>query len=126
MTNTGLDQLIAEILRQTPGSGETYVPGIFREGGIKVHSWRVRECLRIVDPVGRALTGRRAIQQRVYNVPKSSVVVCMCFFYINLININSDSGVVRLPIEIQFQLLRSENIKISLGYENSKYLLTFI
>lgn len=68
IANVDLDRLIAEILSQTPGSGETYVTGSLRGRGIKVQRWRVRERLRTVDPVGRALRGRRAIQRRVYNV----------------------------------------------------------
>ncbi|XP_051814938.1 uncharacterized protein LOC127537125 [Acanthochromis polyacanthus] len=63
-----LDRLIAEVLSQTPGSGETYVTGSLRGRGIRVQRWRVRERLRIADPVGRALRGRRAIQRRVYNI----------------------------------------------------------
>lgn len=68
ITNDDLDRLIADIIRQTPGSGETYVTGSLRGRGIRVQRWRVRERLRTVDPVGRALRGRRAIQRRVYNV----------------------------------------------------------
>ncbi|XP_060786524.1 uncharacterized protein LOC132892147 [Neoarius graeffei] len=68
IANVDLDRLIAEILRQTPGSGETYITGSLRGRRIRVQRWRVRERLRTVDPVGRALRGRRAIQRRVYNV----------------------------------------------------------
>ncbi|XP_060746019.1 uncharacterized protein LOC132859318 [Tachysurus vachellii] len=68
ISNTDLDCLIAEVLRQTPGSGETYISGSLRGRAIRVQRWRVRERLRIIDPVGRALRGRRAIQRRVYNV----------------------------------------------------------
>ncbi|XP_029998101.1 uncharacterized protein LOC115424840 [Sphaeramia orbicularis] len=68
ISNDDLDYLINEVLRQTPGSGETYITGSLRGRGIRVQRWRVRERLRIVDPVGRMLRGRRAIQRRVYNV----------------------------------------------------------
>ncbi|XP_016333395.1 uncharacterized protein LOC107681599, partial [Sinocyclocheilus anshuiensis] len=68
ISNYDLDHLITEVLQQTPGSGETYITGSLRGRGIRVQRWRVRERLRIVDPVGRALRGRRAIQRRVYNV----------------------------------------------------------
>lgn len=68
IANVNLYQLIAEILRQTTGSGETYVTGSLRGRGIRVQRWWVRKRLRIVDSVGRALRGRRAIQQRVYYV----------------------------------------------------------
>lgn len=68
ISNDDLDRLIAEVLQQTPGSGETYITGSLRGRGVRVQRWRVRERLRLVDPVGRALRGRRAIQRRVYNV----------------------------------------------------------
>lgn len=68
IANVDLDRLIAEILRRIPGSGETYITGSLRGWGTRVHRWRVRECLRTVDWVGRALRGCRAVQRRVYNV----------------------------------------------------------
>lgn len=68
ISNEVLDSVISEILHQTPGSGETYITGSLRGRGIRVQRWRVRERLRIIDPVGRAFRGRRAIQRRVYNV----------------------------------------------------------
>ncbi|XP_019206542.2 uncharacterized protein LOC109196654 isoform X1 [Oreochromis niloticus] len=68
ISNVDLDHLITEILTHTPGSGESYISGSLRGRGIRVQRWRVRERLRIVDPVGRALRRRRAIQRRVYNV----------------------------------------------------------
>ncbi|XP_013888677.1 uncharacterized protein LOC106536054 [Austrofundulus limnaeus] len=68
ISNEALDSVISEILHQTPGSGETYITGSLRGRGIRVQRWRVRERLRIIDPVGRAFRGRRTIQRRVYNV----------------------------------------------------------
>ncbi|XP_026113394.1 uncharacterized protein LOC113091927 [Carassius auratus] len=68
ISNDDLDRHITEVLQQTPGSGETYITGSLRGRGIRVPRWRVRERLRIIDPVGRVLRGRRAIQRRVYNV----------------------------------------------------------
>uniref|UniRef100_A0AAZ1XLS2 Integrase catalytic domain-containing protein n=2 Tax=Oreochromis aureus TaxID=47969 RepID=A0AAZ1XLS2_OREAU len=68
ISNVDLDHLITEILTHTPGSGESYISGSLRGRGIRVQRWRVRERLRIVDPVGKALRRRRAIQRRVYNV----------------------------------------------------------
>lgn len=68
ISNDELDHLLSGVLQQTPGSGETYIIGSLRGRGIRVQRWRVREHLRIVDPVGRALRGRRAIHRRVYNV----------------------------------------------------------
>ncbi|KAM9466269.1 uncharacterized protein Hap1MRO34_015383 [Clarias gariepinus] len=68
ISNTDLDRLISEVLMQTPGSGETYISGSLRGRAIRVQRWRVRERLRIIDPVGRALRRRRVIQRRVYDV----------------------------------------------------------
>nr|XP_020470597.1 uncharacterized protein LOC109968583 [Monopterus albus] len=68
ISNAALDHLITEVLRQTPGSGETYITGSLRGRAIRVQRWRIRERLRIIDPVGRALRHRRAIQRRIYDV----------------------------------------------------------
>lgn len=53
------DRLFTEIVTQTPGSGETSIIGSLRGRGIRVQRWR--ECLRRVDPVGRDLSGPKAI-----------------------------------------------------------------
>ncbi|XP_054593353.2 uncharacterized protein [Nothobranchius furzeri] len=68
ISNEDLDHLINEVIRQTPGSGETYITGSLRGRGVRVQRWRVRERLRIIDPVGRSLRSRRTIQRRVYDV----------------------------------------------------------
>ncbi|MEQ2210454.1 hypothetical protein XENOCAPTIV_013676 [Xenoophorus captivus] len=68
ISNEVLDSVITEVLNQTPGSGETYITASLRGRGIRVQQWRVRQRLRIIDPVGRAFRGWRAIQHRVYNV----------------------------------------------------------
>lgn len=88
ISNVDLDHLITEILTHTPGSGESYISGSLRGRGIRVQRWRVRERLRIVDPVGRALRGRRAIQRRVYNVTVPNQVWYAFFHVLNLINVN--------------------------------------
>lgn len=86
ISNDDLDCLICGVLRQTPGSGETYITGSLRGRGIRVQRWWVRECLRVVDPVGRALRGRRAIQLRVYDVSVPNQVWCVYLLTV-LINI---------------------------------------
>uniref|UniRef100_A0A3Q3AAD9 Integrase catalytic domain-containing protein n=1 Tax=Kryptolebias marmoratus TaxID=37003 RepID=A0A3Q3AAD9_KRYMA len=68
ISNEVLDSVITGVLNQTPGSGETYITASLRGRGIRVQRRRVRQHLRIIDPVGRAFRGRRAIQRRVYNV----------------------------------------------------------
>lgn len=85
ISNNDLDHHITEVLQQTPGSGETYITGSLRGRGIRVPRWRVRERLRIIDPVGRALRGRRAIQRRVYNVSvPNQLWYVFCKFVITL------------------------------------------
>ena len=60
--------VITGMLNQTPYAGESYVSGGLRACGIFVQRYRVREILRTIDPVGRALHRRAAIQRRQYNV----------------------------------------------------------
>lgn len=84
ISNEDLDHVIADILNQTPGSGETYVTGSLRGRGIRVQRWRIRERLRVIDPVGRALRRRRAIQRRVYNVSAPNEVWYVFIKFINI------------------------------------------
>ena len=60
--------VITGMLTQTPYAGESYVSGGLRARGIFVQRYRIREILRTIDPVGRALRRRAAIQRRQYNV----------------------------------------------------------
>uniref|UniRef100_A0A3B3QRV3 Integrase catalytic domain-containing protein n=1 Tax=Paramormyrops kingsleyae TaxID=1676925 RepID=A0A3B3QRV3_9TELE len=68
LSNTELDNIILRVLALTPNAGETYIAGSLRGRGVRVQRWRIRERLRILDPVGRAVRRRRAIRRRVYNV----------------------------------------------------------
>jgi len=56
------------MLSQTPYAGESYVSGGLRARGIFVQRHRIRDILSEIDPVGRALRRRAAIQRRQYNV----------------------------------------------------------
>ena len=69
MSDADLDRVIREILTLTTNAGETYVRGSLESRGIHVQRWRLRERLTVVDPVGRQLRKRFAIQRRSYNVP---------------------------------------------------------
>ena len=60
--------VITGMLTQTPYAGESYVSGGLRARGIFVQRHRIREILSVIDPVGRALRRRAAIQRRQYNV----------------------------------------------------------
>lgn len=53
---------VVDILGQTPYAGEHYVGGGLRARGIFVQRYRVRAILQQIDPVGRALHQRTAIQ----------------------------------------------------------------
>ena len=60
--------VITGMLTHTPYAGESYVSGGLRARGIFVERYRIREILRTIDPVSRALHRRAAIQRRQYNV----------------------------------------------------------
>ena len=53
----------------TPNIGERRLIGALRSRGIRVQRWRVRACLRKVDPLGAALRWRPVIYRRKYSVP---------------------------------------------------------
>ena len=60
--------VITGMLSQTPYSGESCVSGSLKARGILVQRYRIRGILSHIDPVGRALRRRAAIQWRQYNV----------------------------------------------------------
>uniref|UniRef100_A0A096LYP4 Integrase catalytic domain-containing protein n=2 Tax=Poecilia TaxID=8080 RepID=A0A096LYP4_POEFO len=66
------DELLAgtvrEILQTTPNAGERYVIGSLRSRNIRIQRWRVRRCLQLLDPIGRAFRRRHTIRRRIYNV----------------------------------------------------------
>ena len=64
-----LCQFIKEVLQVLPNDGETYVIGACSSRGIFVQRQRVREAIKIVDPISRALRRTVSIVRRVYSVP---------------------------------------------------------
>lgn len=68
ISNDALMQLIREIINETPNAGEIYILGSLRARKVRVARWRVRECINILDPLGRALRRRNTIQRRKYRV----------------------------------------------------------
>ena len=60
--------VITVMLSQIVYAGESYVSGGLKARGIFVQRYRIREILTQIDPVGRALRRRAAIQRRQYNV----------------------------------------------------------
>ena len=68
ITDEELDRQIQETLNLTPNSGETYVRGSLKGRGINVQRFRIRESLKRIDGIGRAVRRRYAICRRAYNV----------------------------------------------------------
>ncbi|PIK45226.1 hypothetical protein BSL78_17924 [Apostichopus japonicus] len=63
-----LDQLLREILRVSPHSGEVVLIGALRGRGIQIQRSRLRQAIRRVDPIGRTLRRSRTIVRRTYSV----------------------------------------------------------
>lgn len=83
LTNEELDSLILEVLSSTPNAGQTYIQGSLRSRGLRIQRRRLRERLRIIDPIGRAIRHRQAIHRWIYNIssPKQLWwVYCTCCF----------------------------------------------
>ena len=68
ITDEELDRQIQQTLDLTPYSGETNVRGSLKGRGINVQRFRIRESLKKIDGVGRAVRRRYAISRRAYNV----------------------------------------------------------
>lgn len=64
-----LTNAVRDILAITPSVGETYVIGSLRSRGIHVQRLQVRDAIRSVDPVSRAMRRSCLVVRRVYNVP---------------------------------------------------------
>ena len=68
ITDEELDKEIQGTLTLTPYSGESFVRGSLKGKGIHVQRSRIRESLKRVDGIGRAVRRRYAICRRTYNV----------------------------------------------------------
>ena len=60
---------VREVLNILPNAGETFVFGALRQRNIHVQRWKVRNAIRAVDPLSRAMRRSVAIFRRAYNVP---------------------------------------------------------
>ena len=69
VTEEQLCQVVREILQAMPDAGETYVIGALRSRGLTLQRWRVRQVIRIVDPISRAIRRTHSIVRRRYSVP---------------------------------------------------------
>ena len=63
-----LTNVVSEIRSLTPNIGQQRLTGALRSRNIHVQRWRVRKCLRELDPLGTALRWRSAIFRRKYKV----------------------------------------------------------
>ena len=63
-----LDDIIQDTLDKSPSCGEVNVAGCLRSQGLIIQRCRLRESLRRVDPVNRALRRSLSIVRRKYSV----------------------------------------------------------
>eukprot|EP00794_Sanderia_malayensis_P014537 gene14537-16040_t len=69
ISQEALCQIIKGVLEILPNAGETYVIGACNSRGIFVQRQRIRDAIKVVDPVSRALRRTVSIMRRVYSVP---------------------------------------------------------
>ena len=68
ITDEELDRQIEQTLNSTLYSGESYVGGSLKGRGINVQRFRIRESLKRIDGIGRAVRCQYAICRRTYSV----------------------------------------------------------
>jgi hypothetical protein len=69
ISEADLCDVVESIRCLTPNIGQSRLLGALMCRGYRIQRWRVRNCLRKLDPVGTALRGHVAIYRRKYNVP---------------------------------------------------------
>ena len=69
ISDNDLEEIVQEIQELTPNIGQARLLGPLRSRGLNIQRWRVRICLRTLDPIGTALRWRSAIYRRKYSVP---------------------------------------------------------
>ena len=69
MSQNDLCNVVREVLQILPNAGETFVLGALRQRGMHIERWKVRDAIRHVDPLTRAMRRCVATIRRVYNVP---------------------------------------------------------
>ena len=83
ITDEELDRQIQQTLDLTPYSGETYIRGSLKGRGINVQRFRIRESLKKIDGVGRAVRRRYAIS---LEEPTMLLIQIICGTIIQTIN----------------------------------------
>lgn len=69
ISDADLCKIVESIRLLTPNIGQTRLLGALRCRGLRIQRWRVRNCLRKLDPIDTALRGHVAIYRRKYSVP---------------------------------------------------------
>jgi len=69
ITDSDFNRIVQEIQELTLTIGQARLLGALRIRGLNIQRWRVRNCLRALDPVGTTLRWGSAIYRRKYNVP---------------------------------------------------------
>ena len=68
LSDVDLDNMVLDVLKTSPNSGERMVQGALRSRGLKIQRWRVREALGRVDPMGKVIRRLFVIKRPVYSV----------------------------------------------------------
>lgn len=69
MNREELTVAIKDLHEQHPNSGIEMMSGYLKSMGLSVQRSKIRETLRLVDPVGCEARKRKSIRRRIYNVP---------------------------------------------------------
>lgn len=64
-----LCEVVQSVRNLTPNIGQSRMLGALRSRGLHIQRWKVRQCLRKLDPIGTALRGHVAVYRRRYSVP---------------------------------------------------------
>lgn len=64
-----LDSLVSDIKQSHPHSGVSMVTGHLRSRGFHIQRYRIRECLRRIDPIAAHMRWGLAAHRRKYWVP---------------------------------------------------------
>ena len=69
ITDDELREVLQQMRRELPSLGQTLVWGRLRSLGFKVTRARVRDAMRVTDPINTALRWREITPRRPYSVP---------------------------------------------------------
>ena len=69
ITDDELREVLRQMRRELPSLGQTLVWGRLRSLGFKVTRARVRDAMRVTDPINTALRWREITPRRPYSVP---------------------------------------------------------